>query len=124
MTTLHDGDLDRHRNENTALFTERHAVAQELATLEDVADSVATRRRVRMLRRRLDDLTTEIVQSNIGLVRSYTRRFGGAADAHTRADFESAGMLGLMRAVNSYDPERGTFGDLRFQAIRVHNAPH
>ncbi|WP_420452520.1 sigma-70 family RNA polymerase sigma factor [Ilumatobacter sp.] len=113
-----DGATDRHREENHSLFACRSDLRSQLARLEGAPDSVAERRRVRMLRRRLDEVTNEIVSANIGLVRSYTRRFGGAADADARADFESAGMLGLMRAVDSYDPERGTFGQWAFKPIQ------
>ena len=111
-------DVERHREENLSLFACRRELRAELDGLDERSTSVAERRRVRMLRRRLDDVTSEIVAANMGLVRSYTRRFGGAADAHARADFESAGLLGLMRAVDSYDPERGTFGQWAFKPIQ------
>ena len=71
-----------------------------------------------MLRRGLDEVTSQIVSYNMGLVRSYTRRFGGTASAEDRADFESAGLLGLMRAVDSYDPDCGTFGQWAFKPIQ------
>lgn len=107
-----------HREENGARFADRTEMRDELLLLEGEPDSVATRRRIRILRRRLDDATAEIISSNMGLVRSYTRRFGGAASKHSREDFEAAGMLGLMRAVDSYDPERGTFGQWAFKPIQ------
>ncbi|MFN3256002.1 MAG: sigma-70 family RNA polymerase sigma factor [Ilumatobacter sp.] len=118
MTIIEEHHVDKQRSENTSLFCDRSRLRAELAQLEEQPDSVATRRRIRMLRRRVDDITSQIVTSNMGLVRSYTRRFGGAANAHSRADFESAGMLGLMRAVDSYDPERGTFGQWAFKPIQ------
>jgi RNA polymerase sigma factor (sigma-70 family) len=71
-----------------------------------------------MLRRRLDDVTAQIVSYNLGLVRSYTRRFKGMANASDREEFEAAGMLGLMRAVDTYNPECGTFGQWAFKPIQ------
>ncbi len=107
-----------HHDGNAVRFAERIELRAELLLLESEADSVATRRKIRMARRRLDDIDAEIVSSNMGLVRSYTRRFGGAATKHSREDFEAAGLLGLMRAVESYDPERGTFGSWAFKPIQ------
>lgn len=107
-----------HREVNAHLFTERHELRLQIARVEDLPSSAATRSRLRRLHRRLDDLTDQIVANNLGLVRSYTRRFGGAANADTRAEFESAGLLGLMRAVDSYEPERGPFGQWAFKPIQ------
>jgi RNA polymerase primary sigma factor/RNA polymerase nonessential primary-like sigma factor len=108
----------RHREINTQLFTERCALLEQIRRLESFAPSVGIDSRLRRSRRRLDELTSEIVTSNLGLVRSYTRRFGGAANADARADFESAGLLGLMRAIDSYEPGRGPFGQWAFKPIQ------
>ncbi|HWL44730.1 MAG TPA: sigma-70 family RNA polymerase sigma factor [Ilumatobacter sp.] len=110
---------DDYRDANTTLFQRRRELKAELdgiATRDPEDPSV--RRRVRILRRRLDDVTSQIVTLNMGLVRSYTRRFGGAASADHRAEFEAAGMLGLMRAINSFDPESGAFGQWAFKPIQ------
>lgn len=118
MKVTTDHEADRYRDENLVLFRERQDLRQEIERLEDAPGDRSRDRRLRMLRRRLDDVTTRIVSSNIGLVRSYTRRFGGAASTEDRADFEAAGMLGLMRAVDSFDPECGTFGQWAFKPIQ------
>ncbi|MGK0276175.1 MAG: RNA polymerase sigma factor (sigma-70 family) [Ilumatobacter sp.] len=126
--------IDHFRRHNTALFAQRSELKNRLALLTNDNDNdddnanantrngntgnVATRRRARILRRRIDDVTAQIVSSNVGLVRSYTRRFGGTASADERSDFESAGLLGLMRAVDSYDPESGGFGQWAFKPIQ------
>ncbi|MEM1332924.1 MAG: sigma-70 family RNA polymerase sigma factor [Actinomycetota bacterium] len=107
-----------HREVNSRLFAERVEVRQRIARLEQQGESAANRSRLRRLHRRLEELTSEIVSENLGLVRSYTRRFGGAANADTRAEFESAGLLGLMRAVDSYEPDRGPFGQWAFKPIQ------
>ncbi len=114
-----DAERDRsHREVNAELFAERHELRVQIARLEALEESPATDRRLRRLRRRLDELTNDIVLQNLGLVRSYTRRFGGSANADARADFESAGLLGLMRAVDSYEPDRGPFGQWAFKPIQ------
>lgn len=119
MPTTADQTTEGFRDENTALFRHRKTLRTDLCGLEEaIVPDVATRRRIRLLRREIDRLTTEIVTFNMGLVRSYTRRFSGAATAEDRADFESAGMLGLMRAVDSYDPDCGTFGQWAFKPIQ------
>jgi RNA polymerase sigma factor (sigma-70 family) len=107
---------DHYRDQNSALFTQRTALSEELGRFTETA--AGSERRVRMLRRHIDDITAEIVASNMGLVRSYTRRFGATASAHDRSDFESAGLLGLMSAIDSFDPESGTFGHWAFKPIQ------
>ena len=109
---------EKFRDDNTALFRERTELKDELDRLEASDVDASARRRIRMLRRRIDEVTSQIVSYNMGLVRSYTRRFGGTASAEDRADFESAGLLGLMRAVDSYDPDCGTFGQWAFKPIQ------
>ncbi|MFK7918454.1 MAG: sigma-70 family RNA polymerase sigma factor [Ilumatobacter sp.] len=107
-----------HRAANAELFAERCELLDRIARLEASEPSTAVSSRLRRFRRRLDDLTGEIVNGNLGLVRSYTRRFGGGSNADARADFESAGMLGLMRAIDSYEPGRGPFGQWAFKPIQ------
>lgn len=114
---------DFFRDRNSELFDQRAEVMSELRDVEQHLDgdeqpSAGERRRLRMLRRRLDDITSEIVSTNMGLVRSYTRRFTSTASAADREEFESAGMLGLMRAVDSYNPENGSFGPWAFKPIQ------
>jgi RNA polymerase primary sigma factor/RNA polymerase nonessential primary-like sigma factor len=109
---------DPYRDGNDSLFVQRNEIKAELAELERDEQSMINARRIRMLRRRLDDVTTEIVRYNLGLVRSYTRRFKGMASATDREEFEAAGMLGLMRAVDSYDPACGGFGQWAFKPIQ------
>lgn len=110
--------LDIFRDGNEALFRCRNDIKDELATIELDGPEAMSGRRVRMLRRRLDDVTAQIVSYNLGLVRSYTRRFKGMANASDREEFEAAGMLGLMRAVDTYNPECGTFGQWAFKPIQ------
>lgn len=122
MNTIVENALS-FRDRNTELFEQRNDVKTELADLDGQCElnggpTAAQKRRLRMLRRRLDDITSEIMSYNMGLVRSYTRRFTSTASADDRREFESAGTLGLMRAVDSYDPESGAFGQWAFKPIQ------
>ncbi len=119
-------ELFRHRDEVLALLRTSALVASTADTAGTAgiaeaspddqgatADSSADH-----LRRRLDDVTAEIIEFNRGLVRSYCRRFTSSSDRQDTADFEAAGLLGLMRAIDSFDPDQGRFGTWAFQPIR------
>ena len=119
MTPTADETSDNFRDDNATMFRHRRDLKSDLDEIEGSGDpDAATKRQIRLLRREIERVTGEIVSFNMGLVRSYTRRFGGTASAEDRADFESAGLLGLMRAVDSYDPDCGTFGQWAFKPIQ------
>jgi RNA polymerase sigma factor (sigma-70 family) len=99
---------------NTELFERRRDVQRQLAEVESLGDA----RRVARLKRALDDVTAEIVQFNLGLVRSYCKRFTANSTRDDSADFEAAGLLGLMRAIDSFDPSMGRFGQWAFKPIQ------
>lgn len=108
---------DAFRDQNTELFRRRNELLLQLADLADNDDAM-TQRRAARIRRRLDDVTSEIVTFNMGLVRSYCRRFSGGSRNAQVEDFEAAGMLGLMRAIDSFDPDQGRFGHWAFKPIQ------
>lgn len=116
MTLIDENRTEQFRDGNTALFRRRAELRAELEEVSQRED--VSRRKLRMLRRQFDDVTAQIVDYNMGLVRSYTRRFAGAASSEDRAEFESAGLLGLMRAIDSYDPDSGAFGQWAFKPIQ------
>lgn len=100
---------------NSALFQRRRDLQRQLAELdEEIADT----RTVTRLRRQIEDVTSEIVQFNLGLVRSYCKRFTANSSRDDSADFEAAGLLGLMRAIDSFDPAQGRFGQWAFKPIQ------
>ena len=103
---------------NVELFLERRALQDQLAASEDGGERPVERREVARLGRRLEDVTAEIVRFNLGLVRSYCKRFTSNSSRDDSADFEAAGMLGLMRAIDSFDPEQGRFGQWAFKPIQ------
>lgn len=120
---------DTYGDKNTELFRRRRDLQQLLAQACDMTDTVTvetgeaattlvSRRSIARLRRMLDDVTSEIVTFNLGLVRSYCRRFTSNSSRDDSADFEAAGMLGLMRAIDSFDPDQGRFGHWAFKPIQ------
>ncbi|MCU1398096.1 MAG: polymerase sigma factor RpoD [Acidimicrobiales bacterium] len=111
---------DQFKDANAELFERRRFVQRQIAEIEATAeegDRVAELR-LRRLRRQLNDVTTEVVTFNAGLVRSYCRRFTLNSSRDDSADFEAAGMLGLMRAIDSFDPGQGKFGPWAFKPIQ------
>ncbi len=130
MTTILTDHASPYSDENGTLFRRRAELRDGLKSLTENESDTTLNQRVRRLRRQLDDVNTQIVKHNIGLVRSYTRRFNGTVSADSRAEFESAGVLGLMSAVDSYDPSSGTFGQWAFRPIQrevlraVHHIDH
>ena len=100
---------------NSELFERRKALQTQLAEMQE---NGADQRRTTRIRRSLDDVTAEIVQFNLGLVRSYCKRFTANSSREDSADFEAAGLLGLMRAIDSFDPSQGRFGAWAFKPIQ------
>ena len=105
---------------NTALFERRTEIRQQLdgAVERSVSGIPVDSRMVVRLERLLDAVTTEIVQLNLGLVRSYCQRFTSTSSGDDSSDFEAAGLLGLMRAIHSFDPGQGRFGNWAFKPIQ------
>ena len=63
---------------------------------------------LRRARTDLDTVDTEIIQANYGLVLNYVRKFTSTTSREDSRDFEGAAVLGLMRAISTYDPTRGS----------------
>jgi len=112
------GSSPDYGDRNVELFLERRALQDQLAASQEGVERPVERREVARLGRRLEDVTTEIVRFNTGLVRSYCRRFTSNSSRGDSADFEAAGMLGLMRAIDSFDPEQGRFGHWAYKPIQ------
>lgn len=110
---------------NFALFERRRELQRQLAEVVSADERPSAK-----LRRSIEDVTAEIVRFNLGLVRSYCRRFTAHSTRDDSADFEAAGLLGLMRAIDSFDPAQGKFGQWAFKPIQrevlraVRNADH
>jgi RNA polymerase sigma factor (sigma-70 family) len=92
-------ELFRRRNELLALIASMEAKRRRSRSAED---------ELRRARFQLDTVTNDIVSFNYGLVLNYTRKFTSTTSKDDSADFEAAGVVGLMRAVKSYDAKWGT----------------
>lgn len=124
---------DDYRQRNTILFTERNRLLAELAKIigyqepprssqllkavRDTKLTAAKRRKAEASVARLEALTSEIVVLNYGLVRDYIKRFA-RVEKDALDDFEGAGLVGLMRAIDSYDPTQGPFGQWALRPIK------
>jgi len=118
---------------NRELFVERARIREERNALEKISVEERTpeiRRALNQARRRYDDITYKIIDSNYGLLRRYVRKFTQNASAEDVRDFESAAVVGLMRAIDTYDPAKGRFANWAFKPIQrevlraVHGADH
>jgi len=110
---------DPYRIRNNELFAQRIELKQRLALLEQSdIDHPAVKREARVLKRAVDVVTEQIVEFNRGLVRAYCGRFTSTSSRSDAEDFMSAGMLGLMRAIDTYDPAQGKFSSWAFPPIR------
>jgi RNA polymerase sigma factor (sigma-70 family) len=110
-----------YNDENTVLFTERNRIRDDLERATAVPErrrSVGQQRRISRLRREMDDITTKIVKFNYGLVRSYTKKFTSNSSREDSADFEASAVVGLMRAIDSFDPTKGRFGAWAYKPIQ------
>lgn len=102
-----------YRELNTELFTRRMELQRRIARIERVKPEERTpeqRRTHARLSRQLDVLTGEVVQANYGLVRSQVRKYSGSATMDDISEFEQAAVLGLMIAIDKFDPAKGKFG--------------
>jgi RNA polymerase sigma factor (sigma-70 family) len=106
---------DRHQSHNDGLFARRRALRDRLTALR--AEVGTDESEMRRVERELDDLTYEIMIANYGLVRQYVSMFTSKSSEHGQ-DFESAGKVGLLWAISSYDPARGPFASWAFKPIQ------
>lgn len=116
----------QYNDRNAELFRDRSALKARIAELEAAiaaaeaagASAAAERRELRRVNRRFDDITREIVEFNFGLVRSYVKKFTSNTSREDSRDFEAAAVVGLMRAIDNYDPAQGRFGQWAFKPIQ------
>jgi RNA polymerase primary sigma factor/RNA polymerase nonessential primary-like sigma factor len=109
------------RARNDELFGRRRRLQEQVARLRAEADTgqidALSELALRRAERELEDLTYEIMVANYGLVRSYVAMFTSKSAEHIE-DFESAGKVGLLWAISSYDPSRGPFASWAFKPIQ------
>ena len=110
-----------YNDKNTTLFLERNRVRANLNKLLAMTEKrrpADYSRRLRIAYRDLDAITTQIVKFNYGLVRSYTKKFTSNSSRDDSADFEASAVVGLMRAIDSFDPTKGRFGAWAYKPIQ------
>lgn len=105
--------------ENTRLFRERTELVHAIAVLESSEDlSTKDLSQLRRLRSSLDMVTYELMEQNKGLVLSYARQFTRGSHQY-QDDFISAGNTGLLKAINSFDPNNGArFAHWAYRSIQ------
>lgn len=98
-----------YNEKNQELFAKREDICAAIEKLEKrkklSADQAWELRRLRMRREEVD---SDIIQLNYGLVMNYVRKFTSTTSQEDSRDFEGAAVLGLMRAIHTYDPSRGS----------------
>lgn len=110
-----------YNDRNTTLFTERNRIKAELEKLLAMSERrrpANYARRLQRAYRDMDEITTQIVKFNYGLVRSYTKKFTSNSSRDDSADFEASAVVGLMRAIDSFDPTKGRFGAWAYKPIQ------
>ncbi|MGI5328383.1 sigma-70 family RNA polymerase sigma factor [Actinomadura nitritigenes] len=126
MVTVESGDdrsdtADAFRSRNDGLFARRKQLQERIAELRAQIDAGATDTFSELALRKseleFEHLTCEILITNYGLVRGYVALFTSTSTEH-REDFESAGKVGLLRAISSYEPARGLFSSWAFKPIQ------
>src|SRR5262245_44911353 len=112
---------DDFRARNDELFARRTALTARLEELREKVDcseiDMLAELSLRRVERELDNLTYEIMELNYGLVRRYVAMFTSKSTEHSE-DFESAGKVGLLWAISSYDPAKGPFASWAFKPIQ------
>ncbi|MCO6009170.1 sigma-70 family RNA polymerase sigma factor [Actinoallomurus purpureus] len=110
-----------YRVRNNELFARRIRLQELLADLRAKADAgeidSLSEAALRRTERELEEVTLEITVANYGLVRRYVAMFTSKCNEHSE-DFESAGKVGLLWAISSYDPSRGPFSSWAFKPIQ------
>jgi RNA polymerase sigma factor (sigma-70 family) len=100
---------DDYNDKNQFLFAKRIELVKEIETLENNT-SLSARLKRELLHKKslLDSVTSDIIYFNLGLVNNYSRKFTSSSSSDNASDYEASGIVGLMRAVKTYDPTRGT----------------
>ena len=100
---------DDYNDKNQFLFAKRIELVKEIEILED-NKSLSARLKRELLHKKslLDSVTSDIIYFNLGLVNNYSRKFTSSSSSDNASDYEASGIVGLMRAVKTYDPTRGT----------------
>jgi len=98
-----------YNEKNQLLFAERIRLKGEIEKIVSrKRKTPAGDRQLARLRRQLEDVDTAIINLNYGLVLNYVKKFTSVSSRDDSRDFESAAVVGLMRAITTYDPSFGS----------------
>jgi RNA polymerase sigma factor (sigma-70 family) len=97
---------------NAAMFAERKAAQ---AVLDDPD---ATRIAIRRAKRTHQDVTARIYLTNQGLLNTIVGKFTRTASADLVEEYHAAGVAGMVRAVETYDPDLGKFSTWCWKPIQ------
>ena len=105
---------------NTELFTTRIKLREEIATLSEEGKvlTFAESRKLNSLKNKLDATDTALIELNYGLVLTYVKKFTANTTREDSRDFEGAAVVGLMRAIATYDPAKGKFSTWAYKPIQ------
>lgn len=99
------------------LFAERISAQADLAAAEAAGSTgrVAARRAAR----RIEEATNAIVRENYGLVIRYVKTFTRSElSRHHAEDYEQAAVLGMLGAIDTYQPGKGSFAQWAWKRIQ------
>lgn len=109
-------DADHERAERTrTLIHERRDLLRRIDDIEG-ADAHSRRQRER-LRRQVDDVTSSLLELHKGLAMQQVNTFSALSSEEQRNEFQAAAMVGLMDAIQGYDPDIGRFSGWAYRRI-------
>lgn len=98
-----------YNSRNQELFGKRAQAVSGLALLtKKPSKSQTVAKKIAKIKKDLEKIDTKIVMLNYGLVINYVKKFTASSSRDDSQDFEGAAVVGLMRAINSYNPAYGS----------------
>lgn len=98
-----------YNTENQKLFAQRLLLSTSLEKLtKKPSQAASVKRKVAQIRRDLERVDASIITLNYGLVINYVKKFTASSSRDDSKDFEGAAVVGLMRAVSTYNPKYGS----------------
>ena len=103
---------------NDPLFRHRLSHKAHIAELEERVLNDDDKWELSRSRSRLNYIDELICRLNTPLTRSYVGKFTSNTSMEDSRDFQAAANVGLMNAINNFDPDRGKFGSWAYKPIQ------
>lgn len=103
---------------NDPLFRKRLALKQEIADMEERTLDEEEKWELSRSRSHLNYVDELICRLNTPLTRAYVGKFTSNTSIEDSRDFQAAANVGLMNAINNFDPDRGKFGSWAYKPIQ------